>query len=143
MKKFLLTLALLAPLSMSAEPTKKKGELAGIWQQVDTNEQDGNMMRLPVWKVLQKDGSFCVFLIAGKSGQSIIANQGTYAQTSDSTYTERLTGSITNDELVGKENTIVYHFASKDRLLVKYQLPGSKVTAVETWVRVKLEYPEE
>lgn len=142
MKKLLLSLALLAPLSLSAEPAKKKDGLTGIWQLVEIHKADGHEMRLPVWKVLQSDGAFYSFLIANQTCQTIINNQGTYKQTSDSTYVEHITGTITDEELIGKANTITYHFLDKDRIEISYQLKGTKFNAKETWVRVKLELPE-
>lgn len=141
--KLLLLLALLAPLSLCAEETKKQPALTGVWQQVQAARHDGHIMTLPVWKVLQGDGSFCTFLIANATGQSVITNEGSYEVTSDSTVVEHVTGSITDLDIVGKKLTLTYHFEGKDTLHVSYRVPGASRDGHETWVRVKLEVPKE
>jgi len=136
-----LLFALLAPSSLNAQ--KSQAEITGVWQQVQQAKSDGHLMKLPVWKVMQNDGSFCTFLIANESGQSIITNEGRYEQTSDSTITEHITGSITDPELIGKSNTLTFQLRDTDHLAVSYCVPGSSRTNHETWVRVKLEMPED
>lgn len=136
-----LLLALLAPLSLSAQ--KSLSDVAGVWQQVQQAKGDGHLMKLPVWKVMQNDGSFCTFLIANESGQSIITNQGRYELTSDSTIVEHITGSITDPELIGLSNTLTYQFRDSDKMDVSYRVPGASRENHEKWVRVKLEMPEE
>lgn len=138
----ILFLALLAPLSMNADTQKPQKQLAGIWQQIQKSNKEDRIMRLPVWKVMQNDLSFCTFLIANQDGQSIITNKGTYKMTSDSTYVEHINGSITDPKLVGRDNVITYEFKGDDTLHISYQMPGASKRGHETWVRVKLEYPE-
>lgn len=142
MKTMITLLALLATAgSMSAE--NKYGErFEGVWQQVQYTKPDAAPIRLPVWKVMQTDGSFCTFLIANQSGKSIITNEGTYKVTSDSMVVEHVTGSITDPTLVGKNNRITYQFKDKDEVNVTYRMPGASRDGHETWVRVKLEMPE-
>lgn len=142
MKKILLSMALLlASVSLSANGTKKV-TLAGIWQQVQQDPQTHKSINLPVWKVLENDGAFHVFLIADAKCQCIITNQGRYELKSDSTFTERITGSITDANLVGRSNTITYHFDGQDKMNISYQMPGATTKTNETWVRVKLEMPQ-
>lgn len=138
--KLFLCIALLAPLSLNAQ--KSQQTIAGVWQQVQQAKGDGHLIKLPVWKVLQNDGSFCTFLIANESGQSIITNQGRYEQTTDSTIVEHITGSITDPELIGRSNTLTYQLSHSDQMAVSYCVPGSSRTSHETWIRVKLEMPE-
>ena len=100
-------------------------------------------MLLPVWKVMQSDGSFCTFLIANQNGQSIITNQGRFEVKNDSILVESVLGSITDPELVGKNNTLTYHFKDKDSVHVSYRMPGASREGHEDWVRVKLEMPKQ
>lgn len=139
--KLFLLLALLAPLGASAQGSRPA--ITGVWQQVQQAKGDGHLMKLPVWKVMQNDGSFCTFLIANESGQSIITNEGRYEQTNDSTIVEHITGSITDPDLIGKSNTLTYQLRQADQMSVSYTVPGSSRANHETWVRVKLEFPEE
>ena len=117
-------------------------DLQGIWQQVQTSCTDGHTMLLPVWKVMQADGTFCTFLIANQSGQSIITNEGRYEVKDDSTVVEQVTGSITDPELVGTHNKLTYTFKGKDAMHVSYRMPGASRDGHEDWVRVKLEMPK-
>lgn len=142
MKQLLFILCFLTSLGLSADTQKKRAALTGLWQQVGVDPHDGRQMRLPVWKVLQEDGHFFIFLIANQHAQSIITNRGTYKPATDSTYVEHITGSITNTEMVGRSNTITYRFLDKDRIEVSYNLPEAPGVARETWVRVKLELPK-
>lgn len=114
----------------------------GVWQQVQTSHADGHLMLLPVWKVMQADGTFCTFLIANQNGQSIITNQGSYTVTNDSIVVEHITGSITDPALVGKGNRLTYHFNGRDKVHVSYRMPEASRAGHEDWVRVKLEMPE-
>ena len=100
-------------------------------------------MLLPVWKVMQSDGSFCTFLIANQNGQSIITNQGRFEVKNDSILVESVLGSITDPELVGKNNMLTYHFKDKDSVHVSYRMPGASREGHEDWVRVKLEMPKQ
>lgn len=139
--KIFLLLTLIIPASLNAQ--KVQTVITGVWQQVQHAKSDGHLMKLPVWKVMQNDGTFCTFLIANESGQSIITNQGRYEQTNDSTVTEHITASITDPELVGKSNTLTFRLRDTDHMAVSYCVPGSSRTNHETWVRVKLEMPDE
>lgn len=142
MKKTLLfLLVLLVTSGLQAHNDKSKGGLTGIWQQIQVAKTDGHIIKLPVWKILQQDGSFCTFLIANKEGQSIITNEGTYKVTSDSTYVEHIKNSITAPELINRSNTITYSMPEKDKLVITYRMPEAKEDASETWIRVKVEYP--
>lgn len=142
MKKILL-LALLAPLFVCAQNTNSKAELVGVWQQMGQPEYNRPPMRLPVWKVIQNDGTFCTFLIANQEAQSIITNQGTYSVTSDSTVVEHVTGSITDPDIVGKDNAINFQMRGKDFIHITYRTSAAEQVTHETWVRVKMEVPRQ
>lgn len=142
MKQLLFLLALVLPLGLCAAAEKDNPTLVGVWQQVQQSKGDGHLIQLPVWKVMQSDGQFCTFLIANQGGQSIMTSQGSYTVTSDNTCVEHITGSITDPELVGKDNTITYRFVSPDVIDVTYRIPGATRDGHETWRRVKLELPQ-
>lgn len=142
-KRLLLLLVLLAPLSLFAQQSATADKVKGVWQQVQTAKNDGRLIRLPVWKVLQGDGTFCTFLIGDETGLSLITNQGTYEWESDTTFVEHVTGSITDPQLVGKDNRLYYQFEGNDLMRVRYRVPGASRDGRETWVRVKLQVPRE
>lgn len=144
MKRLLLLLSMMAPLGIMASSHTEKDnahKFIGVWQQVQTSKSDGHAMLLPVWKVMQSDGTFCTFLIANESGQSIITNQGRYTVSNDSIVVEHITGSITDPALVGKDNNLTYHFKTHDKLHVSYHMPEASRAGHEDWIRVKLEMP--
>lgn len=141
MRTFLLFI-LLAPLSLFVT-AQEENAFAGVWQQTQVAGEDGHTMRLPVWKVLQNDGTFCTFLIANQMAQTIITNAGTYEVASENSYKEHITGSITDPGLVGHTNDLTYSFDGPDKLTIVYTMPGAEREAVETWVRVKLEFPQQ
>ena len=128
--------------STLADSKESVKHLVGVWQQVQKSKTDGHIMLLPVWKVMQSDGTFCTFLIANQSGQSIITNQGRYTMTNDSVVVEHITGSITDPELVGKGNHLTYHFKGKDEVRVSYRISEASREVHENWIRVKLEMPK-
>lgn len=142
MKKllFLLLAATLMGLQVMADSVKPES-LEGIWQQVQVSKTDGHTMLLPVWKVLRSDGTFSTFLIVNRSGQSVITNEGTYKMVNDSTIVEHITGSITDPQLMGKDNQLIFRLADNDTLQVSYKMPGHTREAHEKWIRVKLERP--
>ena len=140
MKKFLLLL-LLVPLTLCAEPVEQKDQLVGIWQQVSPAKGDNPAIKLPVWKVLQQDGQFTLFLIANKQAQSIITNQGTYTVVADNVIVEHISASLTKPEMVGKKNKIRYKFLDRDTMVISYRFPTDQTDVTEMWVRVKMELP--
>ena len=142
MKKVLSLLVLLFPLMLNAAPTTKKVKLEGVWQQVQPATETTPEMKLPVWKVMQNDGTFCTFLIANKKAQCVITNEGTFRLTSDSTFVEHINGTIVNPDLIGKNNKITIVAAEKDRIQITYRLQPDGGESKETWIRVKLEIPE-
>ena len=142
MKKVLSLLVLLFPLMLNAAPTTKKVKLEGVWQQVQPATETTPEMKLPVWKVMQNDGTFCTFLIANKKAQCVITNEGTFRLTSDSTFVEHINGTIVNPDLIGKNNKITIVAAEKDRIQITYRLLPDGGESKETWIRVKLEIPE-
>ena len=143
MKRLIILLAMAIPMCLAADVKNGATRFLGVWQQVQTSQSDGHVMLLPVWKVMQSDGSFCTFLIANQNGQSIITNQGRFEVKNDSILVESVLGSITDPELVGKNNTLTYHFKDKDSVHVSYRMPGASREGHEDWVRVKLEMPKQ
>lgn len=142
MKKLLiLTLCVLCSAGAYADGKKSGNKLQGIWQQVQKGKHEGDMVRLPVWKVMQGDGHFCTFLVANAEAKSIITNKGKYSVLSDSTFVEYVQGSITDPNLIGKANKITYTMPDKDTIHITYRLEGASRDGHETWVRVKLEIP--
>ena len=142
MKKVLSLLVLLFPLMLNAAPTTKKVKLEGVWQQVQPATETTPEMKLPIWKVMQNDGTFCTFLIANNKAQCVITNEGTFRLTSDSTFVEHINGTIVNPDLIGKNNKITIVAAEKDRIQITYRLLPDGGESKETWIRVKLEIPE-
>lgn len=144
MKRLIILLAMAIPMCLAAADVKNGAtRFLGVWQQVQTSQSDGHVMLLPVWKVMQSDGSFCTFLIANQNGQSIITNQGRFEVKNDSILVESVLGSITDPELVGKNNMLTYHFKGNDSVHVSYRMPGASREGHEDWVRVKLEMPKQ
>lgn len=70
---------------------------------------------------------------------------GTYAQTSDCTYVEKIFKSRTDPELTGADSKLKFEFISENLLQISYQLPGRSLPSKEIWVRViqpNLKQPE-
>ena len=76
---------------------------------------------------------------------TVITAMGTYAQTSDCTYVEKIFKSITDPELTGADSKLKFEFISENLLQISYQLPGRPLPSKEIWVRViqpNLKQPE-
>lgn len=114
--------------------------LMGIWQQ-QSQDRDGRVINLPVWKLIQGDGTFCTMLIINRDAKTIKSMEGTYAITSDSTYIESVSKGIFNPELNGKASTLRYKFLTPDQVVITYQMPNQLTATSEIWGRVKLEAP--
>lgn len=145
MKRFFLLLTITAMSSIACLTAQNIPErFAGIWQQKQKiTEKNGSerIVHLPVWKILNKDGTFCTFLIANRKGESIITTKGTFAITDETTYVEHITGSITDPSLVNKDNIIKYTFTTDNTMTLTYRIPGAAKEAVEMWTRVKMAMP--
>ena len=77
--------------------------------------------------------------------RAVITAMGTYAQTSDCTYVEKIFKSITDPELTGADSKLKFEFISENLLQISYQLPGRSLPSKEIWVRViqpNLKQPE-
>lgn len=114
--------------------------LMGVWQQ-QTQQGGGRIVNLPVWKLIQGDGTFCTMLIVNTEAKTIKSMEGTYTITSDSTYAEHVAVNVFNPELNDKESTLHYKFLTPDQLIITYQLPGALTPGSEIWKRVKIETP--
>lgn len=148
MKKIFPLLAafiLCLPTTLRAQD-KANASLVGVWQRLETVKDDGGTTRtikLPVWKVYDSNGAFSSFLIVNKEADCIKAMEGTYNLVNDSVYDEHIAGSITSPELVGATNPMTYKFVSPDLLIVSYRLSEAKQEVSESWVRIKLEMPQQ
>ena len=77
--------------------------------------------------------------------RAVITAMGTYTQTSDCTYVEKIFKSITDPELTGADSKLKFEFISENLLQISYQLPGRPLPSKEIWVRViqpNLKQPE-
>lgn len=126
-----------------AQQTADK-RLYGVWQQEQTARDNNGKQRiihLPVWKVIEGNGTFYTFLIAGRDGRSMKMNEGTWTGVSDSIITEHVNRSLTAPQLNGCDNTIRYHFVDTNLIKIVYRLPNATRDAHETWRRVTMELP--
>ena len=143
MKKLILGLLIfIIPCKISAQTDYVPNLLEGIWQYLQANQTQHKYQHLPIWKVMGSDSTFKTFIIADSEGKSVITNEGTYSLASDSVFIEHITGSITDRNLIGKDNLIKYHFEGNDTIQISYRLPEATTDGKETWVRVRLEKPE-
>ena len=141
-------LSLCAALFMAAHLLAQTSNhpLVGLWQQVQQDDGHAHggkpgFIKLPVWKVIQPDGNFFIFLIAAPDATCIKTNEGAYTVNSDSLYTEHINGSVTDPTLIGKDNKIFYRFETQDMLHVSYHHKKADRKGEELWIRVKLEVP--
>ena len=139
MRKLLLLLTLLICVGARADEPKKKDKLHGVWQLVEKSKEDGHEMTLPVWKVLEKGGDFCIFYIADKTGRSVLTSKGKYTVKDDSTYVEHVRRSAHGD---GDNSpfavTVSYSFNDKGEMEISYRMPGASQDGRETWRKLRM-----
>ncbi len=133
-------LALLVCVGAWAGEPKKKNSLHGVWQLVQKNPDDGHEMTLPVWKVLEKGGSFCVFCIGDNTGRTIMTSKGKYVEKDDSTYVEHVRRSLQTN--FGNNGafalTISYRYNAAGDMEITYRMPGAQNDGHETWRKIKM-----
>lgn len=125
--------------------SQASNNFVGIWQQRQVTIGDngtGHFIKLPVWKVYESNGTFCIFLIANQKADCIKVTEGTYSVVNDSIYEEHISGSLTNSNLVGRSNKIKYTFATPDELVISYNISNAPNDSHESWVRVKMQVPD-
>lgn len=126
-----------------------KASLEGIWQICTRVRPLGygkfDIQTGPYLKILSSDKNFFNMHLSMMNGRSVITAMGTYAQTSDCTYVEKIFKSITDPELTGVDSKLEFGFISENLLQVSYQLPGRPMSSKEIWVRIiqpNLKQPE-
>lgn len=126
-----------------------KAPLEGIWQICTRVKPLGygkyDIQTGPYLKILSSDKNFFNMFISIMDKRSVITAMGTYAQTSDSTYVEKIYKSVTDPELTGTDSKLEFGFISENLLEVSYRLPGRSMSSKEIWVRVvqpNLKQPE-
>ena len=126
-----------------------KASLEGVWQIWTHVEPLGygkfDIQTGPYMKILSSDKNFFNIHLAITDERAVITAMGTYAQTSDCTYVEKIFKSITDPELTGADSKLKFEFISENLLQISYQLPGRPLPSKEIWVRViqpNLKQPE-
>ena len=126
-----------------------KASLEGVWQICTHVEPLGygkfDIQTGPYMKILSSDKNFFNIHLAITDERAVITAMGTYTQTSDCTYVEKIFKSITDPELTGADSKLKFEFISENLLQISYQLPGRPLPSKEIWVRViqpNLKQPE-
>ena len=99
--------------------------LQGIWQICRLNNTSDNekysITAGPYMKILSTDNRFTNLALNTSGHASVITSNGTYTQTSDSTYVESVSESIMNPKLSGKDITIHFKFLNANLLMISFQ----------------------
>lgn len=126
-----------------------KSPLEGIWQICTRVEPLGygkfDIQTGPYLKILSSDKNLVNMRLSVMNGRSVITAMGTFEQTSDSTYVEKIFKSVTNPEFTGTDSKLDFRFISEDLLEVRFRLPDRPIEGKEIWVRViqpNLKQPE-
>ncbi|MEY8685300.1 TonB family protein [Bacteroides sp. AN502(2024)] len=126
-----------------------KASLEGIWQICTRVKPLGygkfDIQTGPYLKIFSSDKNFFNMHLSTMNGRSVITAMGTYEQTSDNTYVEKIFKSVTEPELTGADSKLEFGFISENLLEVSFRLPGRPVNSREIWVRViqpNLKQPE-
>lgn len=123
-----------------------KPNLQGIWQlciSANPNE-DGTYTVIPVpcFKVFSSDQTYFIMIAVNKPGmKSFVNSTGTYRTTSDSTYVENVTKSLSDPVLIGREMELTFNLINSNLLMTTYQMPNMPRRAKEYWTRVLQELP--
>lgn len=119
--------------------------LQGIWQICRLNNTSDNekysITAGPYMKILSTDNRFTNLALNTSGHASIITSNGTYTQTSDSTYVESVSESIMNPKLSGKDITIHFKFLNANLLVISFQSIDPPLQGKEYWTRVFLPQP--
>ncbi len=108
--------------------------LAGLWQKRLTTGS-GRRIYLPVYKIIRTDGTFDVIENTSEKAEPTV--QGYYRIDSESDYTEFVTRTTTDPDLIGRGNRISCKHLDGDIMQVRYRMPGRPADAVEEWVRIE------
>lgn len=107
--------------------------LAGLWQKRLTTGS-GRRVYLPVYKIIRTDGTFDVIENTPEKAEPTV--QGYYRIDSKTDYTEFVTRTATDPDLLGRGNRISCTYLDDGSMLARYRMPGRSADAVEEWVRV-------
>ena len=141
MKKFYCSLFILFfGLFLTTYAQKSFDNLAGIWQmcnQVTKDSGEKVMACSPIWKVLNKDGSFYQFMLAHKDGMCAISHEGTYRKVDDNSYEEHILKHTYDSNMVDKKILLTFRFVNTDMIVLSFSLGGKEGNYKEVWKRVK------
>ena len=116
-----------------------RASLEGVWQLCTRVKSVGHgrfdIQTGPYLKILSSDKSF-VNMHLSLTGISVITAKGTYAQTSNNTYVEKVFKSVADPELTGTDSKLEFKFISENLLEVSFQLPGRSINSREIWIRI-------
>lgn len=116
-----------------------RASLEGVWQLCTRVKSVGygrfDIQTGPYLKILSSDKSF-VNMHLSLTGISVITAKGTYAQTSDNTYVEKVFKSVADSELTGTDSKLEFKFISENLLEVSFRLPGRSINNREIWIRI-------
>lgn len=119
--------------------------LQSIWQICRLNNTSDNekysITAGPYMKILSTDNRFTNLALNTSGHASVITSNGTYTQTSDSTYVESVSESIMNPKLSGKDITIHFKFLNANLLMISFQSVDPLLQGKEYWTRVFLPQP--
>lgn len=143
MKKFLLATLLLA---LSTVPTLRaqqkitSADLVGLWQ-TTVKDKYGGTHYASMFKEMFADGTFHLFMQTseGDARPFVITNRGTYTVLNDTTIREHINASVTNGDVIGRDNDLTVSISDNKKMLyVTYYMPGSPDQGREVWVRVEM-----
>lgn len=124
------------------EPAGAKiaASLEGVWQ-ICNRIQPLDDNKYQVWpgtymKILSADKNFVNMYLDTTGGSSVITAKGTYRQTSDSTYVESISKSVTDPEITGIDNELKIEFITENLLYIIYNMPGRTRPGKEVWLRI-------
>lgn len=109
--------------------------LAGLWQ-LRIKMPDGKYAYAPIYKNLGADGTFTLMNAVGERAKA--ASQGRYEAGSKKSYTEFVTATSADPDLLDRGNAMKWKRVDGDAIQVTFRMPGRSADSVEEWVRVVL-----
>lgn len=111
--------------------------LEGVWQ-LCYNTDEGKRIYAPIYKIYRTDGMFVTVNITSQDGAARVSAQGRYAVKGPQEYSECVTESVTDPDLVGVETSFECVFTDGGRIYmrVSFTLPEREGTFTEEWARV-------
>ncbi len=131
----------------------KPADLAGVWQMCFYTSAQPNMpgelKTSNSLKILSEDGKFTNLVMMPGQG-AIIIGSGTYKQTANNAYTEKVEKNLHLPQLVGTDNVLYFEMKGGDVMVLKFfvnkDINGNVIDSwyYETWKRVKMptSYPQ-